>query len=236
MHSHIQEVRLTAEEREIRRETIRRGGSERLRRAPFEDRRRRADRPAEAFSCRTKTVVRRDLPEPQAGGDAGPLRGSLLRARRNGERNQGATACSLTGHRPQPCAPMRLYFATFASVARERQGPGKTIKFLKVAVRISARRVPLSFSWLGRSRSPGSWRTCGRLRKLGPRLRSLTRAASRPSAKVRLSFKEKRLIRPPGQGPPTVPKTASATSMRVNHSLPVSVSRPGGKPSRSFTR
>ena len=190
------------------------------------------------------TLVRRDLPEPQAGGDAGPLRGSLLRARRNGERNQGATACSLTGHRPQPCAPMRLYFATFASVARERQGPGKTIKFLKVAVRISARRVPLPFSWPGRSRSPGSWRTCGRrhsavrarLRKLGPRLRSLTRAASRPSAKVRLSFKEKRLIRPPDQGPPTVPKTAPATSMRVNHSLPVSVSRPGGKPSRSFTR
>ena len=60
-------VRLTAEEREIRHETIRRGGSERVRRAWIllkTD----ADGPAwtdrkEAFSCRTKTVVRRNLVE-----------------------------------------------------------------------------------------------------------------------------------------------------------------------------
>ena len=64
-------VRLTAEEREICHETIRRGGSERVRRAQIllkTD----ADGPAwtdrkiaEAFSCRTKTVesVRRNLVE-----------------------------------------------------------------------------------------------------------------------------------------------------------------------------
>ena len=64
-------VRLTAEEREICHETIRRGGSERVRRAQIlmeTD----ADGPAwtdrkiaEAFSCRTKTVesIRRNLVE-----------------------------------------------------------------------------------------------------------------------------------------------------------------------------
>ena len=49
-HSHVQEVRLTAEEREIRHETVRRGSSERVRRDPAEggcrrtgvDRRRRS--------------------------------------------------------------------------------------------------------------------------------------------------------------------------------------------------
>ena len=35
-HSHVQEVRLTAEEREIRHETVRRGSSERVRRDPAE--------------------------------------------------------------------------------------------------------------------------------------------------------------------------------------------------------
>ena len=70
-HSHVQEVRLTAEEREIRHETVRRGSSERVRRAWIllkAD----ADGPAwtdrkiaEAFSCRRQTVenIRRNFVE-----------------------------------------------------------------------------------------------------------------------------------------------------------------------------
>ena len=56
-----------------------------------------------AFSRRP---LRRDLPEPQAGGGASSLRETLLRSR--GERNQGAATCSLTRRRPRPCSPAPL--------------------------------------------------------------------------------------------------------------------------------
>ena len=109
-------------------------------------------------SSRPQRPLRRDLPEPQAGGGADPVRETLLRAR--GEQNQGAATCSPTGHRPRHCSPTRCASTLRLSPAfwRRRFGdstspaPGTTgpksvrAKFLKVAVCISVRRVLLSFS------------------------------------------------------------------------------------------
>ena len=126
--------------------------------------------------------LRRDLPEPQAGGRADPLRETLLRAW--GERNQGATTCSPTGRRPRPCSPapllcdfrqQRRRFGDSASPAPGTTGPRSGE--VPQGRRLRAQGSALVFFDLRRNRSPGSWRTCGRLRR---RRRSAVRGSGSP--------------------------------------------------------
>ena len=103
----------------------------------------------------SRRPLRRDFPGLQAGGGAGPLRETVLRAR--GEQDQGAARPVRRpdrDHAGEPVAPRlrdvrqpRRRFGGSAWPAPGRTGrrPVRT-KLLKVAICISVRRVPLSFS------------------------------------------------------------------------------------------
>ena len=140
-------------------------------------------------SASSRRPLRRDLPEPQAGGGTGPLRETLLHVR--GERNQGAATCSPTGRRPRPCSPapllcdFRQHFGGGVSETRPRrhrgrQGPrsGEVPQGCRPHLRVQG--SALVFFDLRRNCSPGSWRTCGRRRR---RRRSAVRGSGGPPRK-----------------------------------------------------
>ena len=141
-------------------------------------------------SASSRRPLRRDLPEPQAGGGTGPLRETLLHVR--GERNQGAATCSPTGRRPRPCSPapllcdFRQHFGGGVSETRPRrhrgrQGPrsGEVPQGCRPHLRVQG--SALVFFDLRRNCSPGSWRTCGRRRR---RRRSAVRGSGGPPPKA----------------------------------------------------
>ena len=138
---------------------------------------------------RSRCPLRRDLPEPQAGGGAGPLRETLLRSR--GERNQGAAICSPTGRRPRHCSPapllcdfrrQRRRFGDSASPAPGTTGPRSGEVPQGCRLHLRAQGSALVFFDLRRNCSPGPWRTCGRRRR-----RSAVRGSGSPPPPVEIA-------------------------------------------------
>ena len=116
----------------------------------------------------SRRPLRRDFPGLQAGGDADPLRETILRAR--GEPRSGSLFADRTS--TMRANQLRLDFATFAShggegrSGRRRGGQGacrfgRNFSRSPSAFRFGGFRSRFRRSGPGRICSPGSWRTCG---------------------------------------------------------------------------